>query len=74
MLNAREPATSPDIPDTITVVTTPLHLQVWEAELRTHPDGEYTQFLMDGIRRGFRIGFDYTSHSCTSATRHMKSA
>ena len=59
-------------------MTTPLRLQVWEVELRRHPDSKYTQFLLDGIRRGFRIGFrigfDYSSHSCTSSAKNMKSA
>ena len=44
------------------------------AELRDHPDGEYAHFLLDGIRRGFQIGFDYSCHSCTRARRNMKSA
>lgn len=50
-LNVQEPPTIPKLPDTISVVTTPLQLGGWEAELCNHPDGEYAQFLLDGIRR-----------------------
>ena len=39
-----------------------------------HPDGEYGQFLLGGIRPRFRIGFDFSAHSCMSPRRNMKSA
>ena len=73
-LNALRPRSAPELPADITAVATPLRLSAWEAELRYYPDGEFAQYLLDGIKEGFRIGFDYTSHSCTSASKNMRSA
>ena len=42
--------------------------------LKYHPDGEYKEYLLAGLGRGFRIGFDYGSHRCRSAKTNMKSA
>lgn len=62
------------VPTEIAVVTTPLNVEAWQVELRGHPDREYVQYLLDGIGREFRIGFDYSTHACTSSTCNMKSA
>ena len=53
---------------------TPLNIRAWEAELRAHLDRKYIQFLLEGIQQGFRIGFDYSNHSCSSVSSNMKSA
>ena len=34
----------------------PLHPQAWEAGLLSYPDQQFAQFLLRGIRDGFRIG------------------
>lgn len=68
----RSPVTC--VPEEIAVVDTPLNLEAWKVELRDHPDKEYVQYLLDGISGGFRIGFDYSSHACTSSPRNIKSA
>ena len=38
-------------------VFTPLKLEHWESLLTSHPDKEYVNYLLKGIREGFRIGF-----------------
>ena len=38
------------------------------------PDKEFVQFLVNGIREGFRIGYNYSGHSCKSSSRNMVSA
>ena len=73
-LSAFRPTRLPSIPESVGVVTTPLQLRAWEVELKGHPDGEYVRFILDGIGQGFRIGYDYSSHSCVSSARNMKSA
>ena len=73
-LSAFRPARLPSIPESVGVVTTPLQLRAWEVELKGHPDGKYVRFILDGIGQGFRIGYDYSSHSCVSSARNMKSA
>jgi len=42
-------------------VVTPLVWQQWEEELREHPDREWVEFLVRGIREGFRLGHDQSS-------------
>ncbi len=39
-------------------VVTPLVWQQWEEELREHPDREWVEFLVMGVREGFRLGHD----------------
>ena len=39
-------------------VVTPLVWQQWEEELRDHPDREWAELLVRGIREGFRLGHD----------------
>ena len=41
--------------------------------LSCHPDQAFTTYLLQGIREGFRLGFDRT-HKCQAATRNLKSA
>ena len=62
------------VPPELGVITTPLVASVWEAELRGHPDSEFADFLVEGIRCRFRIGFDYSSQVGISATNNMHSA
>ncbi len=42
-------------------VVTPLKWHEWEMELRGHPDKEWVEFLIRGIREGFRLGHDQSS-------------
>ena len=51
----------------------PLCWKEWDAGLRTHPDQRFRQYIVKGIRSGFRIGFDYRN-TCWSKKRNMKSA
>ena len=52
---------------------TPLDADTWEAMLSSHPDRVFAQFIVRGLRHGFRIGFN-RSHQLQSATRNMFSA
>ncbi len=55
-------------------VISPLHWTSWAEGLAKHPDREFADYLVQGIRDGFRIGFDYANHSCKRASRNMSSA
>ncbi len=59
-------------PPIISSVTTPLRLEEWERHLRDHPDHEFVAYILQGIRKGFRIGFNRLS-SCRPATRNLQS-
>jgi len=52
----------------------PLHWQEWDRCLASHPDQCFRQYIVDGIRFGFRIGFDYGSHTCRRSPSNMLSA
>ena len=51
----------------------PLHSQAWEAGFSTYPDQQFAQFLLRGIRDGFRIGAqEHGRHQ--SSKRNLQSA
>lgn len=55
-------------------IITPLQGEAWAAALSQHPDTRFKSYILDGIKNGFRIGFQYVSHSCRSSTQNMASA
>ncbi len=40
-------------------VTTPLRAAVWQQQLHNHPDQRFGEYILKGIRTGFRLGFQY---------------
>ncbi len=42
-------------------VVTPLLWQQWEKELEEHPDRAWVEFLIRGVRHGFRVGHDQST-------------
>ena len=61
------------LPPECSIITTPLRVEVWEKYLQLFPDREYVQYLLDGIRQGFRIGCNNSSKLCSSS-RNMRGA
>ena len=51
-------------------VHTPLNLEQWIRELSDHPDTSFANYILDGIHRGFCIGFD-KSRSLVSANSNL---
>lgn len=54
-------------------ITTPYHLAVWDRGLASHPDRRFAQYVSEGIRAGFRIGFNYHQAQCRRGPGNMKS-
>ena len=52
---------------------TPLRVEHWESVLALHPDKPYVDYIVHGIRYGFRVGFVKT-RSISSAQRNTHSA
>lgn len=52
-------------------ILTPLKKDMWQKELRNHPDKWLTKLLVEGIENGFRIGYDATSRTLKSAPSNM---
>ena len=47
--------------------------QAWKESLAAHPDQRLATFIVEGIRNGIRIGFNYR-HQCRSSLSNMASA
>ncbi len=62
------------LPPFCTIVTTPLKYQVWKSSLKHHPDPTFANYILQGIKNGFRIGFQYSTFTTRSANRNMASA
>ena len=77
-LDGRRPVAEQEIPvrlqHRLQQVETPLVWQEWERALAAHPDRQYCNYILRGLREGFRVGFRYQSHSCARAKANMKSA
>ena len=67
-------AASASLPSEWWRINTPLKWVKWEFFLRDHPDRDFARYIIEGLRNGFRIGFEYTRHACTPAKRNMMSA
>ena len=52
----------------------PLQLDQFQLELRYHPDRYAVNYVISGIREGFRIGFVASSVSLKSASSNMRSS
>ena len=66
-------ANTSDLPRQLREIVTPLQVVEWERALNKHPDQEFAAYVINGIRNGFRVGFDrrYVSRS---AKRNIISA
>lgn len=57
-------------------ITTPLLSSVWEEELAEHPDQAFAAYVINGIKEGFRVGYDRSkplspcSSNMVSAMQH----
>ena len=49
----------PTVPTVAQTVSTPLDLSVWCYFLRGHPDRDLVHFFLQGLSKGFRVGFHY---------------
>ena len=55
-------------------IVSPLCWPQWQADLLTHPDRAFANFVTTGIREGFRIGYDASRHDRRGAPKNMPSA
>ena len=53
---------------------TPLKLDAWQEALQDHPDQAFANYILGGIRNGFRIGFDRSRVCLKSRGTNMLSA
>ena len=72
-LESRVSPAQSTVPPLLSTVLTPVKIPIWEVRLAGHPDRKFADYVINGLRSGFRIGYDYVS-TRRSATRNMKSA
>ena len=63
----------PEVQKRLLGVFMPLRLVQWESLLASHPDRDYVDYILRGIKEGFRIGFK-ASGSVSSVRKNMHSA
>lgn len=54
--------------------TSPLQALAWQVALQDYPDPRLRQFLVKGLREGFRIGYNAPQEQLRSAKRNIPSA
>ena len=54
-------------------VCTPLKTAAWEQAMQEHPDPDFVDYLVRGMRQGFRIGFNRYACQLKSAKSNMRS-
>ena len=72
-LEASRPAVPLTIPAWLSKIVTPLKWEAWTTALAEHPDKDFQHYICQGIRSGFRLGFDY-GKKCEPVRANMKSA
>lgn len=55
-------------------VSSPVCWEAWKKALVGHPDQAFVTYLLEGLKVGFRIGFDYCKSECRASRRNMLSA
>ena len=61
----------PRAPTQLKVDVSPLQ---WEVCLAPHSDEQFIEYIVSGIRDGFRIGFEYSWYKCRMVKENMHSA
>ena len=64
----------PQVPTQLKVDVSPLRWEVWQECLAPHSDEQFSEYIVRGIRDGFRIGFDYSRYNCRTVKENMRSA
>ena len=62
------------LPGVCCPITSSFNADVWEGLLSAHPDRQYARFIVNGIRRGFRIGCRASKDGLQSSSRNMSAA
>ena len=52
-------------------ITTPLIFKEWVNLLSSHPDAEFSHYVLTGLAQGFRIGFDKAKNNIQSASQYL---
>lgn len=64
----------PWLPQQITLAESPINISFWEQELASHKDAQFVALILQGLRKGFPIGFQSSSHTLRPAKGNLISA
>jgi len=67
-------STPSKLPEQATRISTPLVGSKWIESLSGHPDERFSRYIVEGIQRGFRVGFDSSRCSLATGRGNMVSA
>ena len=73
-LDGCRPRAQPRLPPGCGCVITPLRWRQWAQALAQHPDRQFVSYVVEGIRSGFRVGFNYAQVQYSPAKQNMPSA
>ena len=59
------------LPPSMATISSPLRWHEWQISLAKHPDEFFAQFVVKGIKEGFRISYDYWSQARNNSTVNM---
>ena len=62
------------VPTELTPYPSPLRWRDWGECLAGHPDRRFAEYIVNGVRVGFRVGYSYETHSCKKTSSNMRSA
>ena len=62
-----QPRVHPSLADIQTLV----RLAAWQKGLADHPDQRFAKYVLQGLREGFRVGFQYQTSGLQQSHRNM---
>jgi len=72
-LDACRPQKTSGLPQPMNSIHTPLDRREWDWLLQRHPDQRFRSYIVEGLREGFRVGFNHSSE-LRRVSRNMPSA
>ena len=69
--NLQKSTVIPQIPSRACLIQTPLCPTAWQAALQYYLNKQLTQFFLDGITRGFQIGYNHFSGKKLKSARNI---
>ena len=72
-LDSCKRATLIRLPPYANSIVSQLDWRQWQASLTRHPDKAFADFVVEGIKDGFRDGYARTSANCNKASKSMRS-
>ena len=70
-LDRCRPPSQHELQDQLRHIETPVRLSVWQEALANHPDQSFAKYILNGLKEGFRIGFNHKEAKLQQGTHNM---